>query len=172
MAAPATHTKFVKFSGGKYRRYPVTASADIRRGDLLKIASGKVDQLLTKAAVSSATVSGGNATIWGIAEEDFTADANGVSSDGQSRTTIGVRVVDDSFEIELRGYNATATDCQQQDFAIGTAYLIQRWTDANGNWWYEVNTTTTNAELMKTAQSLNSNATDNYGISKIGRAHV
>lgn len=164
---PATHTKFFNRTGGRYERPPVKASESIRKGDLLKIdaSTGKVEQLLALASAGAATASSGNATIWAIADEDFIADGSGVSTDGQSRTTIGVYVITDTFHWETRGYNATASNCQQQDFKAGTAYLTQRWTDDNGNWWYEVNTTTANGEWMKTSESPNSNPTDNYGIS-------
>jgi hypothetical protein len=169
--ASATHTKFIKVRGGEYREYPVVASQDIRRGDIVSLdAAGKITQAIAlPGANNTGTASGGNLPIVGWADDDFTADASGVSTDGQSRTVIGVHLFSPNSqgvsEISMRIYNATAADSQQQDVVRGTAYQFQRWRGAGaGIWWYELITTTTNGELEVVEYNAESALTDSYGI--------
>jgi hypothetical protein len=169
--ASATHTKFVKMRGGEYREYPVVASQSIRRGDIVSLdAAGAVQQSIALPGTdSTGTASGGNLPILGWADDDFTADASGVSTDGQSRTVIGVHLFSPNSqgvsEIAMRTYHATPGSSQQQDMIRGTAYQFQRWRDTSaGKWWYEMIPTTTNGELEVVEYNAESALTDSYGI--------
>jgi hypothetical protein len=169
---PIEHSKFIKTTGGRLEWYEVTASAAIKKGDILTVASSKVDQSIALPGTNSTgTASGGNLPIACVAEENFTADASGVSTDGQSRTKILCRVIDDTFVLETRGYHATASSSEQRDFAIDTAYQFQRWRGADAStWWYEMITTTTDGEFKCINRSPNSAAADDYGINRFKAA--
>jgi len=165
--ATATLTNFYKIRGGKTKEYAVQASVDIRRGDFLTCnAAGAVGQAIAlPGSNNTASSTSGGSTLILVADENFTSDASGVSTDGQGRVTIVVRICDDSFETDRRIYNATAANAQQQDLAYdGTSYEYVRYRGATaGDWWYMANTTTT-GELIPQDKNKESAVTDNYGI--------
>jgi hypothetical protein len=163
-------------SGGAFRvaPYPVAASQTIRRGDIVALSSGSVQQAIAlPGANNTATASGGNLAILGVALDDITTNASGVDttsggSAGIPRTHCNVAIFDDNLEVAMRLYDATLTNTQQSDVTVGTAYQFARFRGASASeWWYMLTITTTNGELKVVERSLEvpgSALTDNYGI--------
>lgn len=129
----------------------VAASQNIKRGDVLVKSSGVVSQAIAlPGSNNTATASGGNLPIYGIADADITTDGSGVeTAGGLTRTTIPVLVFDDNLDLNIRGWNATEGNAQLQDFTKGTAYQFARFRGASADvWYYVLIVTTTNGEML------------------------
>ena len=129
--------------------FPVAASQNIKKGDILSLSSGAVQQAIAlPGADNTATASGGNLPIVGIAGADITTDATGYETNaGVSRNTIPVIIFDNNTQLGLRVWNATATNAEYQDVAVGTAYQFARYRLNSTTSWYVLTTVTTNGEL-------------------------
>lgn len=141
---------------------PVAASQTIKYGDILSLSSGKAQQAIAAPAAGSATLSGGNLPICGVAMASITTDASGnETAGGQTRTTVPVAIFDDRLNVLLR-FAAIASNgavgslafggtiglaSEVQDTTLGTSYQFGRYTNASGASWYFLSSVTTNGEF-------------------------
>ena len=141
----------------------VPASNTINYGDLVTLSSGNIIQTMAaNATANGANAAYANTSILGVALASIETNAAG-SEATTGRTTIPVAILDDNCEVCFRGWNATASDGEYQDFTVGTAYEPVRWTSSpNTIIWYGVCTATTNGALTVVEKVTNQAAGDDY----------
>lgn len=147
----------------EHKSYTVAASNTINYLDIVSLTSSTVQQAISlPGSNNTGTASGGNLPCLGIALGSIVMPASG----GElvtGRTSIPVAVWEDSLELLLRIYNASAASTQAADLTIGTAYQFQRWRGASASsWWNSLITTTTNGELRYVEPYAGNSGTDNY----------
>jgi hypothetical protein len=172
MATPNVFDKFwavraAQGSGGAFNQkdLPVAASTTINAGDLVKFSSGQLVQAIAlPGSDNSATASGGNLGVVGVAMASIVTGAGG-SESITGRSSIPVAIFDSNLELAMRIYNATAADAEPRDLTLGTKYQFQRWRGSSASvWWYSLIVTTTNGELLYVDRYAGSAADDDYGI--------
>lgn len=147
----------------------IAASQTIKVGDVLKKSSGAntFEQALALPGSNNAvTASGGSGVFAYVAAENITTDASGVDAgNGPNKNTIQGYRCGPQTEFGFRLYNATASDAELADIALGTAYILGRWRGASSSeWWYVVTTTTTNGEFEYIEPYGGSGLSDDYGV--------
>lgn len=156
--------------GGSFNQKPfaVAASQTIKQGDILAFTGGAgvltVQQSISAPSVGSATLSGGNLPIVGVALNNVTSNSAGVDATTGQTAVCNVAILDASLEIGIRIYNATGSNAELQDLTIGTTYQFARYTATGGDSFYCLSTTTTNGELVYVEPYLGSAAADDYGV--------
>ena len=164
---PLTKNTFDKFvrvrptSGSlQQRTYPVAAANAINPGDFVSLSSGTLIQTMAaNATANGANAAYANTTYIGIALSGCT------SAEANAGATVAVAIADDNLEIGLRGWNATGSDGELQDFTVGGNYEIMRWTsNPNTVTWYAAATATTNNAVVLIQKPSDQAAADDYPI--------
>jgi hypothetical protein len=130
----------------------VANSAVIYNGDIVAISSGVISQAISLPSTNNTgSLSGGSTSIYGIALQNFTANASGVDTTtqpGVTVTTCAVALFDANMLLLLPGYNATSSSATLAAWTVGTSYQFGRYRGASStSWWYYIGTTTTNGEM-------------------------
>lgn len=156
-------------SPARVRLMTVAASQTINPGDWVAQTSGAdtVEQALAlPGSNGSITANGAGQRLMGVVVGQGIVTGSGGTEAVTGRSQVMVAIFDDSTDVLVRIYNATAGSAEPQDVREYTVnYTLARYRGASASiWFYVLSTVTTDGILNITAKSPESDPADDYGV--------
>lgn len=146
---------------GDYRQVKcaLATNAVVKRGDLLVMTSGAVDQAISLPGTNDTASSAASTVPYGVALEDKDQTA------GDTHVQVAVFRAGQP-QLAMRIYNGTAGDAEAQDLTLLTSYQYHRYRGASATqWWYMLATTTSSTPPFEFVEAHpGNNAGDDYGV--------